>query len=97
MAQIVLGIGTSHTPMLNTPAEDWPRFIELDRVRPHLDKDGRPTTYQDLLRTADPGIAAHLTPERTAERHQAAQAGLRRLGEVVRGAALDTLIVIGDD
>lgn len=97
MAQIVLGIGTSHTPMLNTPAEDWPRFIELDRVRRHLDKEGRPTTYEELLRHADPGIVAHLAPERIAERHESAQAGLRRLGEVVRSAALDTLVVIGDD
>ncbi|RYY97874.1 MAG: protocatechuate 3,4-dioxygenase, partial [Comamonadaceae bacterium] len=36
MAKIVLGIGTSHTPMLNAPVGDWARFIERDRVRPHL-------------------------------------------------------------
>ena len=28
MAKLVLGIGTSHTPMLNASAEDWPRFID---------------------------------------------------------------------
>src|SRR5258708_5699442 len=79
MATIILGIGTSHTPMLNTPVEDWPRFIELDAVRPHLDKDGRPATYESLLRIADPDIAAQLTPGRMADRHAAAQAALRHV------------------
>ena len=37
MAKLVLGIGTSHTPMLNAPAEDWPRFIDRDGVRDFLD------------------------------------------------------------
>jgi hypothetical protein len=97
MATIVLGLGTSHTPMLNTPAEDWPRFIELDAVRPHLDKDGRPATYQELLRDADPGIAAQLTPGRMAERHAAAQAALGHVAEVLARARLDALIVVGDD
>ena len=32
MAKIVLGIATSHTPMLNTPAKDWPSFIDRDGV-----------------------------------------------------------------
>jgi hypothetical protein len=41
MAKLVLGIGTSHTPMLNTPAEEWPRFIDRDGVRDFLDKEGR--------------------------------------------------------
>ncbi len=42
MAKLVLGIGTSHTPMLNAPAEDWPRFIERDTQRTNLlDTDGR--------------------------------------------------------
>jgi len=46
MARIVLGIGTSHTPMLMAPAEDWPRFIDRDGVREFLDKDGQPSTYE---------------------------------------------------
>ena len=52
MAKLVLGIGTSHTPMLNAPAEDWPRFIDRDAVRDFLDKEGQPTTYEELLHRA---------------------------------------------
>jgi hypothetical protein len=96
-AKIVLGIGSSHTPMLNAAAEDWPRFVELDAARPHLDKEGRPASYAELLRQADPDIAGHLAPERVAARHAEAQAGIARLAGLLRRTELDTLIVIGDD
>jgi 3-O-methylgallate 3,4-dioxygenase len=97
MARIVLGIASSHTPMLNAPAEDWPRFIDRDRVREFLDKDGRPATYDELLARAEPSIAAELTPERVAARHAAAQQGVEHLRAAVRRAELDALIVVGDD
>jgi hypothetical protein len=97
MAKLVLGIGTSHTPMLNTPAEDWPRFIDRDGVREFLDKEGEPAAYEELLRRAEPHIAAELTPARFAARHAEAQAGVDNLKQALRRAELDTLIVIGDD
>jgi len=101
MARIVLGIATSHTPMLNAPAADWPRFIERDEKRALLDTDGRPTTYAALLERARPEVAAkiagEITPSRTAARHAAAEAALGRLGEVLRQARLDALIIVGDD
>ena len=97
MAKIVFGIGTSHTPMLNAPAEDWPRFIDRDGVRDFLDKEGEPASYQELLQRAHPGVAAELTPERFVARHAEAQAGVDHLKQALRRAELDTLIVIGDD
>jgi hypothetical protein len=97
MARLVLGIGTSHTPMLNAPAEDWPRFIDRDGVRDFLDKEGQPATYADLLARAEPHVEAELTPERFSARHAAAQAGVAHLREAVRRAELDALIVVGDD
>jgi 3-O-methylgallate 3,4-dioxygenase len=83
--------------MLNAPAEDWPRFIDRDGVRDFLDKDGEAASYQDLLRRAEPHVAAELTPERFAARHAEAQAGVDRLKDAVRRAELDAVIVIGDD
>jgi 3-O-methylgallate 3,4-dioxygenase len=97
MAQLVFGIGTSHTPMLNAPAEDWPRFIDRDGVRDFLDKEGEPATYHDLLRRVEPHVAGELTPERFAARHAEAQAGVDHLKQALRRAELDALIVIGDD
>jgi catalytic LigB subunit of aromatic ring-opening dioxygenase len=97
MAKIVFGIGTSHTPMLNTPAEEWRCFIDRDGVRDFLDKEGEPASYQDLLRRAEPHVAAELTPQRFAARHAEAQAGVDHLKAALRRAELDALIVIGDD
>src|SRR5499427_6455478 len=97
MAKIVLGIATSHTPMLNTPAKDWPSFIDRDGVRDFLDKDGDPASYEELLTRADPRALPELTPERFAARHDEAMAAVDRLKQSVRRAELDALIIIGDD
>lgn len=97
MAEIVLGIGSSHTPMLNAKLEDWPRFIELDRMRAHLDLRGRPVNYEKLLALADSRLTAELAPDVLAAKHRDALAHVERLGAVLQRAELDTLIVVGDD
>ena len=98
MAQLVLGIGTSHTPMLNAPAEDWPRFYERDSKRTNLlDTEGRLTSYAEQLKHAPAGITAEITPERMQARHRAVEGAMARLGDFLREARLDTLIVVGDD
>jgi 3-O-methylgallate 3,4-dioxygenase len=98
MARIVLGMGTSHTPMLNAPPTDWPRFIERDSQRTNLlDTEGRLTCYDEQLKHAPGGIAGEISPERMQSRHGAVQGAIERLGEFVREAKLDALIVCGDD
>ena len=97
MAEIVLGIATSHTPMLNAPAEDWPRFLERDRVRALLDREGRPVRYDELLERADPAVLAELAPPRVAARHAEAQQALDRLAAALGRAELDALVIVGDD
>lgn len=98
MARIVLGMGTSHTPMLNAPATDWPRFIERDAKRRELlDVDGKLTTYDAQLTRAPADITAQIAPERMAIRHQNVEGAMMRLGDYLREARLDALIVVGDD
>src|SRR5258707_2534452 len=98
MGEIVLGIGTAHTPMLNAPPEDWPRFIERDTKRTNLiDCGGKPTTYDALLRQAPESMAAEIAPGRMKTRHDAVQSAMSHLGDVIREARLDALIVVGDD
>src|SRR6202008_2448575 len=97
MAKIVLGIATSHTPMLNTPAKDWPSFIDRDGEREFLDKEGDPATYEELLTRAHPRALPELTPERFAARHDEAKAAVDRLKQSLRLPELDSLIIIGDD
>jgi 3-O-methylgallate 3,4-dioxygenase len=98
MARIVIGMGTSHTPMLNAPPVDWLRFIERDSRRTHLlDTDGRPTTYEAQLARAPAGIADQITPERMAARHRTVEDAMARLGSYLDEARLDALVVVGDD
>ena len=97
MAKIVLGIGTSHTPMLNAPAQVWPRFVERDSKRAHLDRNGQAVTYDELLRQAPADIARQLTSEVFARRHGQATAAVDTLAAAIAQARLDVLIVVGDD
>jgi len=97
MARIILGIGTSHTPMLNVGVDDWLRFEELDRRRAHLHKDGRPATYDELLAVAPPALQAELAAEKLATRHAEAMAALDRLHRTLIAAKLDVAVIVGDD
>ena len=98
MAKLVLGMGTSHTPMLNAPPTDWPRFIERDTARTNLlDVDGNLTSYEAQLKRAPVDIAAQIAPERMATRHAAVEGAMSRLGDFLKEARLDALIVVGDD
>jgi 3-O-methylgallate 3,4-dioxygenase len=97
MAKIVFAAGTSHTPMLLAADETLPRFAETDQRMKHRDKEGRQVTYGDLLEKADPKLAGMVTPEGLVARQNVARAAVRRLRETVGAAALDALIVFGDD
>ena len=97
MAKIVFAAGTSHTPMLLAADDILPRFAETDQKMKHRDKEGRPVTYGDLLERADPKLAHLVAPENLVARQNVARTAAGRLREAVRAAALDTLIVFGDD
>ena len=98
MADIVLGIGTSHSPLLNSPAEDYPKHAEIDASgRKLLDKNGKPCTYGDLLAKADPSIKQQIEPKVLEERSERCTTNIARLAKDLAAAKLDALIIVGDD
>ncbi len=97
MARITLGLGTSHTPMLLVDAADLPRYEENDRHRPLLDLDGAPTTFDDLLARNSSRDIPDVTARQLSARHAAARQAIIGLSATLMAAALDALIVIGDD
>ena len=97
MAKIVFAAGTSHTPMLLAADETLPRFAETDQRMKHRDKEGRPVTYGDLLEKADPKLAHMVAPENLVVRQNVARAAVRHLRKAVSAAALDAVVVFGDD
>ena len=98
MAKIVLGLGTSHTPMLLASDETLQRFVETDQNIKHRDKEGRPVTYGDLLEKADPEARrTWWRPQHLVARQNVARAAIKRVAQTLASAKLDALIVIGDD
>lgn len=97
MAQIVLGLGTSHTPMLLASDETLTRFVETDQTIRHRDREGRAVTYGELLEKADPRMADMVAPAHLVERQNLARAAARRVRQTLGNARLDALIVFGDD
>jgi hypothetical protein len=98
MADIVMGLGTSHSPMLNSPAEDYPKHAEIDaKGRRLLDNLGRPTTYGELLAKADPSIKEQIALPVMEQRVAKCTACVERLSGELAAARLDALIIVGDD
>jgi hypothetical protein len=98
MAELVLGIGTSHSPMLSTDPEVWPEHVRRDFTNASLwGPDGKPRRYEELLEMAAPSLAEELTPEVWRARYEACQRAIAELGTIVAEAAPDVLVVIGDD
>ena len=98
MAQIVLGLGASHSPMLVTFPDLWHVHVERDKRNPELwASDGKPHSYEELLAGADPAIAKELTPEKFQARYNACQTALNRLGGELAKVSPDALLIIGDD
>jgi 3-O-methylgallate 3,4-dioxygenase len=93
MAEIVLGIGTSHTPMLFTPPDLWPEYEARDRRAELLDRDGRPCRFDELL------SRRHRDLDRASfeKNYRRCQEALDRLARVLEEAAPDAVVVIGDD
>ena len=97
MAKITLGAGSSHTPMLLAADETLPRFQETDQRIKHRDKEGRPTTYAELLEKADPKMAAMVAPTELVARQNKVRAAMSHLSKTLNTAKLDALVVMSDD
>lgn len=99
MAEIVLGLGTSHSPMLSLPGELWGEYAARDKGNPMLLslEDGRTMTYEELLEEADPAITQRLTPEVFQGQYEACQKAIATLEQALIEADPDVVIIVGDD
>src|SRR5262245_644320 len=100
MAEIVLGIGTSHTPMLALPAELWPAYAERDRDNPELSypPHGVVMPFADALDVLPAEVRAkYRGPQPFPAQAEACQRALDELSRTLRGLAPDITVVITDD
>jgi 3-O-methylgallate 3,4-dioxygenase len=81
MAQVVLGIGHSHTPQISVEPEAWPRLARS----------------ADVSRSVPDDLEDQLTVECFRAKHARVQSAIKQLGQLLRGAALDAIVIFGDD
>ncbi|MCH7564723.1 MAG: hypothetical protein IH968_12970 [Gemmatimonadetes bacterium] len=91
MAEIVLGLGTSHSPQLSTPPEEWETG--------HAAKDRR--DYADIFEERSQQNASWIGPELTLERwrekYAAVDRAVRTLTGTVERIQPDVVVIVGDD
>ncbi|MGH6993825.1 MAG: hypothetical protein ACRED8_00475 [Caulobacteraceae bacterium] len=99
MAEILMGIGTSHSPMLLMEPPAWRVRGETDdRVRNNLiDFDGAVISYDRLLAKTPETMAEQISDARIEARHTANQRAIARVGEILNEVDPDLVIIFGDD
>lgn len=98
MARIVIGIGTSHSPLLPLTAEQWLERAADDRRSTRLNlSDGRFLTYAELESAVQGRYAGEATVENFTRQWHSSQQALDRLSEELQAAQPDVVLVVGDD
>ncbi len=102
MAEIVLAVGSSHSPTLNSPAEEQELHAEVDKGMPSwprqlVDKSGKKVSYDELLAQAPADLVEQIKPEVIEQRVADCQTNMDRLEKEIEVANLDALIIVGDD
>jgi 3-O-methylgallate 3,4-dioxygenase len=97
MAKIVIGIGTSHGPMLVTETETWGARLPADYAAQHPYK-GSLWSYEDLVEARkDEGLAAQITRTEWDTRQLRCQKAIEQLADVYEAAKPDICVIIGND
>ena len=100
MAEIVLGIGTSHTPLLSLDPDLWETYAQRDRQNPELayPPHGTVLSFEQGEQAIPPEIKAkYQGPAPYADQYRRCQAALDTLAATLQAAEADITLVISDD
>lgn len=97
MAQIVLGLGTSHGPMLSTAPESWGLRVPADRANRHYYK-GKTWSFDELvLLRKNEHLEQQITLDVWRQRHAACRAAIDKLARIFAEARPDIAVIFGND
>ena len=97
MAEIVLGIGTSHGPMLVTETELWGARLPADRAVLHAWR-GERWSFDDLVAARSGEVLAEqITETAWGDRQRRCQVAIEQLADVFAAAKPDVAVIIGND
>lgn len=98
MAKIILGIATSHGPMLSTPWEQWGQRVEADRQAAAHPFRGGVHAFDELVEMRrGERLDGQITPERWQSRFDQCQDAIATLARIYAEAAPDVAVIIGND
>src|SRR6266540_6469956 len=97
MAEIVLGIGSSHGPLLSTPPEQWALRAKADRENKNHWYRGKTYDYESLLKERVPGFAGEVTVEVRRDRHAQCRRAIEVLGRKFNDVSPDAVVIVGND
>lgn len=98
MAKIVLGIGTSHGPMLSTPPDQWGQRVAADRRNPQHWFKGKAYTFDELLALrATEQLGRQITQQVWNERYAACRRAIGKLADIFAEAKPDLAVIVGND
>jgi hypothetical protein len=97
MADIVLGIGAAHGPLLSTPPEQWDLRARADRANKSHWFRGKAYDYESLLKERAPGFAQEVEIDVRRERHARCRSAIEILGEKFRQVAPEAVVIVGND
>lgn len=98
MAEIVLGMGSSHGPQLALPPNEWWRRREWDMQFPELWYRGSVVRFDDLVEErSDEHLERECTQEVFDARFAACQRAIASLAETLARLKPDVAVVVGDD
>ena len=96
MAEIVLGLATSHGPMLVTEPKDWGLRVPDDRRNLHPYRK-RQWSFDELSRERSADVLPQITSEVMQQRYEACQVAIERLADVFAEASVDVAVIVGND
>jgi 3-O-methylgallate 3,4-dioxygenase len=89
MAELVVGIGTSHTPQVSMGADMW--AVHAQRV------DSTLVDMEKFSAVAPPWMSNEIDPSSTSKKYEACQEHIGALSDILNEASPDIVVVFGDD
>lgn len=98
MANVVLGLATSHGPMLTIPPVKWAERVKFDKALPALAFRGRDYSFDELAAIrAGEDLLAQTAIDVAESRASACRAAIDRLADTFDHARIDSVVLVGND
>jgi hypothetical protein len=97
VSRIVLGLATSHSPLLTFDVDTWIEKAADDMRRKLNPSDGRMISYEELRAERGEPYAAQAQRGPLEAQRQQCQRSLDRLADALEEAKPDAVVIVGDD